>query len=197
MLDRLQSRGRGFIQKHAPSICKQWLWDREFASGKWDNLATGRCAHPEVERYAHGGSVLDLGCGPGRTGLDLTPGSFSRYIGVDISAVAVEQARQRAEGHPELTYAQGDLLSYVPPQRFDVILLGDSIYYVPLPLLATLVAHYQPYLTERGVFIVRVCDPTGRYAAHLDALGRLLTIESRTSVLNDAGVPVLTLIGHG
>lgn len=197
MLAQLQSKGRGFIQKHGPSLFKQWLWDREFASGKWDNLGTGRCQHPDVERYARGGSVLDLGCGPGRTGLDLTPGSFSTYLGVDISTVAVDTAKARAEGRPEIAYAQGDLLSYMPPQRFDVILLGDSIYYVPLPLLAQLVAHYQPFLTARGVFIVRICDPTGRYAAHLGVLREILTVIEDTHATNNAGIPVCTLIGHG
>lgn len=188
---------RGLITKHGPARFKQAVWDREFASGKWGCLnATEHCSHPEVEWYAKGGAVLDLGCGPGRTGLELRPGSFSRYLGVDISSVAVETARQQAHGRDDLTYAQGDLMSYIPPQRFDVILLGDSLYYVPLPKIPRLFHHYKPSLTPRGVFIVRVCDPTGRYQPLLQAVRDTLVLDVDRRVVNDAGVPVYTLVGH-
>lgn len=189
------SRLRGAITKYGPAPLKQAVWDHEFASGKWACLdAPEHGTHPEVE--AHGGAVLDLGCGPGRTGRELRPGSFTSYLGVDISAVAVEAARQHARGRHDLAYAQGDLLTFVPPHPFDVILFGDSIYYVPLPKIPSLFAHYRSSLAPGGVFIVRVCDPTGRYQPLLHAIRDVLVLDVDRCVVNAAGVPVYTLVGH-
>jgi SAM-dependent methyltransferase len=193
----LQTRARGLLQKHAPAPIKRLLWDREAASGKWACLADGRTHHPEVERYAAGGSILDLGCGPGRTGLDLTLGTFARYLGVDISQVFITEARQRAAGRPELQYAYGDLLTFVPPHRMDVILLGDSLYYVPLSKLGDLLAHYRPFLSERGVFVVRVCDAVGKYQPLLNLTRVLLTtVIADVTVINGDQIPVTTIVGQ-
>lgn len=185
---------RGLTQKHAPSLVKQWLWNREFAAGRHANLGTGACQHPEVERYAHNGHVLDLGCGPGRTGLELT--GIASYLGVDISSVAVDDARARAIGRPEIQYAQGDLLTFTPERLYDVILLGDSLYYVPLALVASVIRTYAKSLTPTGVIIVRVCDPTGRYAPLLALVRHTLTVTHESATINDQGVPVHVLIAH-
>jgi len=164
---------RGLIQRHATGSIKKKLWDREFSQGRWDCLdrMPDDCLYPHVERYANQGSVLDLGCGPGTTGTELAANAYSSYTGVDISQVAVEKARNRAEAHHRTaknSYLQADLFSYVPTGSHDVILFGDSLYYIPWRTILPLLNRYTTYLKPSGVFVVRIYGL--RYQTILDMI---------------------------
>jgi SAM-dependent methyltransferase len=152
---------RGLTQRYGTQTIKKKLWDAEFSSGRWRCLENmpDDCVYAHVERYAHHGSILDLGCGPGTTGTELPADSYTRYTGVDISGVAVGKARKRAEESHRADknrYLQGDIFSYVPTATHDVILFGDSLYYVPQRLILSMLKRYAPYLTEKGVFVARI-----------------------------------------
>lgn len=157
----LVRKWRGGLHRYAPAAVKRWLWDREFQSGKWDCLEqmAGDCLYPYIEKYAHGGSILDLGCGPGATANNLPQGSYACYVGVDISETALEKARARSarDGRSLLThFQQGDLARYQPAQAFNVIVFGDSLYYVPASQHAAVLARYATCLLPNGVMIVRL-----------------------------------------
>lgn len=140
---------------------KKWLWDTEFASGRWDcleNMAED-CLYPIVEKYAKRGCILDLGCGPGATGNELSTDKYDFYTGVDISNVAIEKARVRTErNHRSLKneYYCSDIYSYTPTRTYDVIVLGDSIYYIPEKKIGMMLRRYCEYLNMEGVFIARI-----------------------------------------
>ncbi|MGD0987072.1 MAG: class I SAM-dependent methyltransferase [Candidatus Sulfotelmatobacter sp.] len=166
---------RGVVQKYGPQSVKRSLWNAEFSTGQWDCLNTtgGEGAHPQVEKYANGGSVLDLGCGPGTIAVELNPASYTFYMGVDISDVAVEKAAKRAQetGRSERNqYRQSDILTYNPDRRYDVILYGDSIYYIPPRQVGAMLQRYSSHLTGNGVFIARLFDVSGKLRYTLDAI---------------------------
>jgi cyclopropane fatty-acyl-phospholipid synthase-like methyltransferase len=75
--------------------------------------------------------VLDLGCGNGYITEYLYDRRPARYVGIDCSEVAIEQAQKRmaASGKP-LTFAVGDIsrLAY-PAQEFDRIVSIDTHYF--------------------------------------------------------------------
>jgi SAM-dependent methyltransferase len=192
---------RGILQRHAPGPLKRVIWDLEFRAGRWTCLdrPAGECSHPEVEHYAAGGHVLDLGCGPGSTGNELAPGTYASYTGVDISAVAVHRAQARArEAGREATnaYTQGDVITYVPSRTYDVIHFGDSIYYLPLVQIPAVLRRYAAYLTPTGHFIVQLSDQSGRYASMADLISSHLEVVHRSRIANEFGVPVETIVGH-
>jgi len=164
-LDAARIKGRnvtrGLLQRYGTSSIKKRLWDREFSRGRWDCLdrMPNDCLYPHVERHANHGSVLDLGCGPGTTGTELAAEAYTCYTGVDVSQVAVEKARKRAEEHRRAdknSYLQADLISYVPNGPQDVILFGDSLYYTPVRLILSVLNRYSTYLKPSGVFVVRI-----------------------------------------
>jgi SAM-dependent methyltransferase len=158
---RIKNVLRGVKQRWGNSSTKRALWDREYAGGRWDHCdhTPGASVYPFVEKYAADGSILDLGCGSGNTGAELDASKYCDYTGVDISEVAVQKAaaRSRAAGRDKKNrYEQGDVVSYKPTQRYDVILFRESIYYVPAPKMKSVLGRYAQFLTDRGAFVVHV-----------------------------------------
>jgi len=89
-------------KRYGPPFLKRKIWDREFSSGKWGTGDLADCHSaiiPVLEKYARGGNILDLGCGWGKTGLVLDPSTYSEYLGVDISDVAVDRGNELCSLH--------------------------------------------------------------------------------------------------
>lgn len=76
-------------------------------------------------------SALDLGCGLGVLTRDLAPRA-EEVLGVDLSRLAVEQARRLSMDCPNVRFEQANVLSLDPGMdgRFDLIVLADTLNYV-------------------------------------------------------------------
>jgi SAM-dependent methyltransferase len=151
----------GLVKRYGPSNVKKVLWDREFSGSKWNFIdnTVGDCVYQHLERYAKNGTILDLGCGPGNTANELPTTAYRTYVGVDISEAALRKATRRTmvSGRADKNrFAQGDFLSYVPTQQFDVILFREAMYHVPLGKVKAMLDRYSKYLRDDGVFIVRM-----------------------------------------
>ncbi len=136
------------------------LWDREFSSGAWRHLESAA----EMPRYAviagyfqqaangpaGNGAVLDVGCGAGLLQPWLRRVGYSGYVGVDLSAAAIEQARRYADATTQ--FKSGNAVTYEPDQAFDMIVFNEMLYYMPDPV-ATL-RRYARYLTPTGSYVI-------------------------------------------
>jgi predicted TPR repeat methyltransferase len=172
-------KGRNFwrrlIQQYGTDAAKRTIWDMEYSQGRWNCLdaMAGDCLYVHIERHANSGGILDLGCGPGTTGSEINASAYSNYTGVDISKVAIEKARLRSSlnrrSHKN-DYIVADILSFVPRQKYDVIVFGDSLYYLPFSQIPSILQRYSGYLTESGVLLVRIYDPEKRHAAIIHAI---------------------------
>jgi SAM-dependent methyltransferase len=151
----------GFVMSYGPTGLKQRIWDKEYASNKWhfiDNTV-GDCVYPYLEKYTRKGSILDLGCGPGNTANELAENAYGTYLGLDISeeALAKATARTKACGRTQKNrFTTGDFLAFEPDEKFDVILFRESMYHIPLNKIRSVLKHYSAYLTDGGLFIVRM-----------------------------------------
>jgi SAM-dependent methyltransferase len=182
---RVRNRVRGVLLARGPERIKRSLWNTEFARGRWDNLARtpGDCIYLPLQKYGNGGSILDLGCGSGNTGIELAANTYHDYTGVDISDVAIDIAKKRAEedGRTDKNrYIQSDIFRYEPTQRFDVILFRDSIYYVPGPKVKGMLDRYLKFLKRGGVFIVRLWTGNGKYRSTVDFIEANFEIVEKT-----------------
>ena len=160
VVGRVSHYAYGLFLRYGPSKMKKVCWDREFASGKWNFIdnTVGDPVYSFLEKYVGHGSLLDLGCGPGNTATELEA-PYQTYVGVDISEVALEKARRKTEETGRAGrnhFACSDFLSYDPSQKFDVILFRESMYHVPIGQVRTILDRYTQFLTENGVFIVRM-----------------------------------------
>jgi trans-aconitate methyltransferase len=150
---------RGAVQRYGTAAVKQRLWDWEFQRGHWTCLdeTPDDPVYPYLSYYANGGRILDVGCGPGSAGRYLDAASYRSYVGVDISDVAIEQARRKNDRRQN-SYVQSDAVTYCPEGLFDVISFGDSLYYIPRGQVPGMLSRYAEHLTPSGVFTVKMHD---------------------------------------
>jgi len=94
---------------------------------------------------APGSSMLDVGCGPGRYGLELARRGASRCVGVDVADNMIEIARREAEQSglaDRCEWVVSDFLSYKTDEQFDAVVAMGYYDYLedPFPHLEKMIA---------------------------------------------------------
>jgi predicted TPR repeat methyltransferase len=102
-------------------------------------------------------NILDVGCGLGTFTRKLAPFG-EQVLGTDISGEAISQARRLSVRHPNITYAQRNMLDASPTEsEFDLIIIADTLYYMnsrtPVAL-KTLAGTIASKLTPGGLVLI-------------------------------------------
>lgn len=169
----------GLVARAVIAALKLWggagvrkqIWDFEFKHGCWDFLDDLSQAEREagkrdvvldvLDSHSHGRSILDLGCGKGRTGWEIAD-TYHEYVGVDISAEAIRFATAYGQDNParkaKNNYLVADISNFTPPHQFSIILFRESLPYIPTNDIRALLEHYARFLSKDGVLIVRLHD---------------------------------------
>jgi 2-polyprenyl-3-methyl-5-hydroxy-6-metoxy-1,4-benzoquinol methylase len=130
-------------------------WEREYASGAWDYLRSiDVMAHYSVVmgyvlHFNARARILDIGCGEGIL-QQLLQHSYSRYLGLDLSAEAIRRAGARTDTTTD--FRQGDAALFSPSERFDAIVFNEVLYYFERPL--DIVERYANVVSPEGVVII-------------------------------------------
>ena len=95
-------------------------------------------------RFASG---FEVGCSIGVLTKQLAD-RCDRLLGVDVSDIALDQARQRCPG---VVFENMDLRSAWPPGQFDLILFSEVLYYLGLDGIRRAAAHTVSSLAPGGV----------------------------------------------
>lgn len=185
-----RATGRG----DAPA--SQAVWEAQYREGRWsfmgglDELAryaviaafAQRVAAP-TSGTAPAGAILDVGCGEGLLVDQLRPRGYRRYLGIDLSEMAIEQAASRSDG--ATGFVAGDAEGDPPPAGpWDVIVFNECVYYFRDPLGA--VARYESVLAPGGAFVVSTFR-SRRADAIARALLRSYRLLEETEVSNRKG----------
>src|ERR1700761_5541433 len=122
---------RSYLTRGGPTGIDRTTWDAEYATGQWAKISDST----EMPRYAliagfsrrfgSTASVLDVGCGEGHLANWLCQGAERRYLGIDLSRVAVDQARAHAPQGAQFEAA--DAATFDPPEPFDIIVLNEIL----------------------------------------------------------------------
>jgi len=107
-----------------------------------------------LERYslvlnaigAPGASVLDVGCGPGRYGIELARRGARRCVGVDVAAAMIDIARREATKAgvaDRCEWAVSEFLAYESAETFEAVVAMGYFDYLeePLPHLRKMIGH--------------------------------------------------------
>lgn len=164
------------------------VWDLEYLVGRWDYLGADqqapryRAVAAAIERgLTVTGAVLDIGCGSGLLARHLSPRAVARYVGIDLSPIAVAEAQHAHAGlGSEVLVA--DLRSWVPHTTAAILVFNETLYYMARPI--QVVQRYVNWLHPRGEIVVSMYhqawlrNPVVR--ARVDAIWRGLARSLRT-----------------
>jgi 2-polyprenyl-3-methyl-5-hydroxy-6-metoxy-1,4-benzoquinol methylase len=83
-------------------------------------------------QFFKAGSILDVGCGEGVLHERLCESSYFRYVGIDVSNVAIDKVCEKnSEKHQFLAVRIEDFRT---DQKFDVVIFNECLYYMEEPL---------------------------------------------------------------
>jgi SAM-dependent methyltransferase len=160
------------------------VWETEYSGEKWDFLER----ISELGRYSiiagyiaylkPQAAVLDIGCGEGLLFDRYQGQGYSKYLGVDLSQVAIARLldRQNEKTH----FISADAEHFEPTESFDIIVFNESVYYFHNPLIC--VKRYCNYLKSDGLIILSICHNSirGRSILH--------QIKEKYSILDEVEV---------
>lgn len=99
-------------------------------------------------------TVLDLGCGAGVPATRLLIEKNFDVLGVDVSAVQIERARQLVPG---ATFEQADMVTWEhASESFDAVVSFYALIHVPLEDQRTVLSKVRRWLRPRGYFLAIV-----------------------------------------
>ena len=133
-------------------------WDHQYATGRWEGLkapleqARFDTCIALLRRHAAGGDLLEIGCGEGLLLQRLSPDDYGEFVGVDISVIAIDQAKLLATNRA--TFLVADMQRLEIDRKFDAVVFTESIYYVSHR--DELLRRYARFLREHGVFVISV-----------------------------------------
>lgn len=133
-------------------------WDMQYAGGLWeylrDDLEKERfmAVLQSVKLFSVNGKVLEIGCGEGILQSRMQAGSYVKYVGIDISEVAIKKTAHLCNSNTQ--YICADMEKYSSDEKYDLIIFNESLYYSNSPL--QLLERYVRFLQPCGHFIISV-----------------------------------------
>jgi tellurite methyltransferase len=100
--------------------------------------------------------LIDLGCGEGRDIVYFAQHGFE-VVGLDLSAVGLEKARQYAEeAGVRIDTIHGDVAEYEIGEAFDVVFSTGTLHFIPPELRTQRFEHFKAHTAPDGVHIITV-----------------------------------------
>ena len=155
-LDKLLvSKGFHYIiTRYTPNRIKRLAFEQKMKQGIWDNTVSDKSDEllTAIRYHARKGNILCLGCGGGSLVAALSSDSYDNFIGVDISREAIKKAKLYESEY--IKFELGDIRSFKTDLKFNVIVLEESLFYVPSFQRVKMLKRYKKCLTNEGVFVV-------------------------------------------
>lgn len=145
-----------------------WIWQPTF-SAKYIEKFYGKKVDPfkfdsnpyEAEKYGHTMSLLKHKTYRRALEIGASEGAFTRLlagicdevVAMDISAIAVERARERLRDFSNVKVVQASLPNQVPEGMFDLIVASDVLVYLPKDVLVESLRRIEGRLVPEGCLL--------------------------------------------
>ncbi|HWY53002.1 MAG TPA: methyltransferase domain-containing protein [Terriglobales bacterium] len=174
------------------------MWDTLYAAGFGYQLSLpGEQAHNQtlvdfMVSANKNTTILDVGCGEGLLLDYLGCWGYQKYVGVDLSDVAVRNASKRANQNTSFVSALAE--SFVPDGQFDAIIFNECLYCFADPL--QVIRRYERYLTPDGVILVSLFTKTERIKLIAAEISKGFRVMRKASVINGADTWECIMLGR-
>jgi SAM-dependent methyltransferase len=142
-------------------------WDAEYSDGRWAYIGQlhENSRYWTLIGYMHsfkgGGEYLDVSCGDGVLFERFKLLGYQRYVGIDISDVAIDRLCTYNDDRTNFIQADGNV--HEPSGRFDVIVFNESLYYLRNPIRS--LERYAQSLKPGGSIIISTYTASRRSLA--------------------------------
>lgn len=180
MLERLVNAWERRVRKGDIPVTAE-SWNTEYQSGRWtfmedlDELARYTVLAGYLIYLKPKAAILDVGCGQGILCERLQPQSYAKYVGLDISEVAL--AKLALKQNAQTVFICADAETYQPSELFDVIVFNETLYYFYRPFTAF--HRYAQALQPEGIMIVST------YVASYRAMAILRLLKTNYTVFDE------------
>lgn len=160
----------------------QLSWDRQYLAGVWDRGPRSVHTVELVAALSKGGRIVEFGCGEGLLPHVLPDGCYADYLGLDISAIAIKRARQRAasSGKAALKFERCDMASWEGTCDLTLIVVEECLYYLDTPRCEAFLSSCSRSLLPEGRILV-VVHSASRHSQTLDTCRRCCNVASETT----------------
>ncbi len=155
----------------------QKAWDDQFRKGIWGKDTCSPHVMKRVSKLCNGGRLVEFGCGFGQLPRNLPRGTFSSYVGIDISDYAIREATKRAReaGVSGCDFFQGDMASWLSDSGVSLIVVLECLYYLSGKRLDEFLKRCCDSLTPQGAILV-VVHSAGKHWKTLRACRRICKV---------------------
>lgn len=154
-------------------------WDKQFEDGVALYGPRSENTIRLVQSLCRGGRMIEFGCGEGDLPLVLAAGTFSSYLGFDISEVAVKRARSKAAGSACILFQQGDMAHWCGGDTASLILAEECLYYLSLAGAETFLLQCMRCLSKNGSMLV-IVHSASKHTRTINLCRRVCLVQSET-----------------
>jgi SAM-dependent methyltransferase len=199
-MERIKELARAIVFAlvgYRPQHVTPEMWDREYRDGQWEYLRkmdsiAGLVSILGYCDFLKPASILDAGCGEGLLAEKLKLLPYKSYLGMDVSREAIALATQNL-GDARSQFVVADAWLFDTPERFDVIVFNQSLYYLTDP--AGILKKYRALLNPGGRIIVSMVD-NARTRAVWRLIDPVFGIEDAMTTTQGKGTVVTKVINR-
>ena len=161
------------LRAYAPAWVKRIVWNRKHSGVSIDPVG---CPHDLLEclrALDSSASVADFGCGAGNLRAALrSRGWNGHYVGIDTSERAIEEAKKADDKNAEWHVSTIEDFPILA-QKVSTICFCESIYYVKVKDVPTVLARCGQSLASEGRIVIRIAhtERHREYVALLRGVG--------------------------
>ena len=153
-------------------LIKKLIWELKYGVKNRELYSIPEDVASQLSRLPNDARILELGCGPRSLLKGLRrAGLQGQYCGVDISAAAIRVASEFENG-ANSSFIVSDIESFDSNQRWDVIAMIESVYYVKIEKVIEVLNRAMGMLNAGGYLLVRIHD-FSKHQQYIGAINRV------------------------